>query len=64
MTGIVRTSRKGIVGPERMNMNQQRNLGRLASLAVAILTVLVVTACGEEAPRRGTRGEPRRGGAS
>ena len=56
MTGIVRTSRKGTVGPERMNMNQQRNLGRLASLAVAILTVLVVTACGEAAPRRGTRG--------
>jgi hypothetical protein len=51
LIGIVHTSRKGIVGSERMNMNQLRNLGRLASLAVAILTVLVVTACGEAAPR-------------
>ena len=27
-------------------MNRKRNLGRLASLAVAILAVLAVTACG------------------
>jgi hypothetical protein len=27
-------------------MNRNRNLGRLASLAVAILAVLAVTACG------------------
>jgi hypothetical protein len=33
------------VGTEK-GMNRKRNLGRLASLAVAILAVLAVTACG------------------
>jgi polar amino acid transport system substrate-binding protein len=37
--------RRGTVGMEKV-MNRKRNLGRLASLAVAILAVLAVTACG------------------
>jgi polar amino acid transport system substrate-binding protein len=31
---------------ERMSMDEKRNLGRLASLAVALAAILVVTACG------------------
>jgi ABC-type amino acid transport substrate-binding protein len=31
---------------ERMSMDQKRNLGRLASLAVALAALMVVTACG------------------
>jgi hypothetical protein len=42
----VHTSRRGIEGTERVSMNQKRNLGRLASLAVALAAFLVVTACG------------------
>jgi ABC-type amino acid transport substrate-binding protein len=38
--------RRGTVGTERKSMNRKRNLGRLTSLAVAILAVLAVTACG------------------
>ena len=37
---------EGYVGMERMSMNEKRNLGRLASLAVALAAILVVTACG------------------
>jgi polar amino acid transport system substrate-binding protein len=38
---------------ERKSMNRKRNLGRLASLAGAILAVLVVTACGGGSPAEG-----------
>jgi hypothetical protein len=41
---MVHTSRRGIVGSEK-SMNQKKSLGRLASLAVALATLVVVTAC-------------------